>query len=99
MNKKISFLILIGALLLPVVASAQTIATLVDNVVVNVAWPIAIAAVVIFWLVTGILFLAAMGSPEKIGLARKALIAAVAGTIIIVLAASAIVIIKNTLGI
>jgi len=99
MNKKISFLILIGALLLPVVASAQTIATLVDNVVVNVAWPIAIAAVVIFWIVTGVLFLAAMGSPEKIGLARKALIAAVAGTIIIVLAASAITIIRNTMGI
>lgn len=98
MNKKISFLVLLGALLLPIVASAQTIATLVDNVLVNVAWPIAIAAIVIFWITTGILFLSAMGSPDKLGLARKALIASVAGTIIIILAASAVIIIRNSLG-
>ncbi|MFH1968075.1 MAG: hypothetical protein ABIJ84_01665 [bacterium] len=98
MNKKISFLVLIGSLLLPVVASAQTIATLVDNVVVNVAWPVAIATIVIFWITTGILFLSALGSPDKLSLARKALIASVAGTIVIILAASAVVIIRNSLG-
>ena len=99
MKKKISFWVLFGMLLLPLTAGAQTIAGMVDNIVVNVAWPVAIGAVIIFWLATGILFVSALGSPEKIGLAKKALIASVAGTIVIVLAASAIAIIRNTLGI
>lgn len=99
MRKKISFLILLGTLLLPAIAGAQTIGTLVDNVLTNVAWPVAVGAVVVFWIATGILFLSAMGAPEKLSLARKALIASVAGTIVIVLAASAMLIIRNSLGI
>lgn len=99
MNKKALLLILFAAVVFPAVASAQTIADMVNNIVTNVAWPVAIAAVVIFWLTTGVLFLAALGSPDKLGLAKKALIASIAGTIIIVLAASAITIIRNTLGI
>lgn len=99
MSKKISFLILLSLLLLPLTASAVTIADLVSNVVTNVAWPVAVGAVVVFWIATGILFLAGMGSPEKIKLARTALIASVAGTLVIILAASAGTIISNSLGI
>ena len=100
MNKKTLILILFSAFLFPVFANAQgvTIGGIAVSVVKNVAWPVGIAAVVIFWIATGILFLAGMGSPEKIKLARAALIASVAGTVVIIIAASACTIIANSLG-
>ncbi len=99
MNKKLLFLSLLGVLVFPGTVGAQIIGDMVWNVVNNVVWPVALGAVVVFWLTTGVLFLSALGAPEKLGLAKKALFASVAGTVIVVLAASAYAIIKNTLGI
>lgn len=99
MNKKILFLSLACSLFLPSLSSAQTIEGMVTSVVNNVVWPVAIAAVVIFWLATGILFLAAMGDPSKLNTAKMSLIASIIGTIVVVIAASAMAIIRNSLGI
>ncbi len=79
--------------------AAATVQGMVDNVINNVIWPVGLGAVVIFWIITGVLFLSAMGAPEKLGIAKKALFASVAGTIIVVLAATAITLIKGALGI
>ncbi|MCX6721057.1 MAG: hypothetical protein NT026_00415, partial [Candidatus Staskawiczbacteria bacterium] len=43
---------------------------------------------VIGWVIAGGLWLTAAGSPEKLGIAKKALTAAVIGTVLIVLASS-----------
>ncbi len=55
--------------------------------------------VIIGWIVAGILYLTAAGSPEKTGTAKKALIAAIIGTALIILAAGAEATIKALLGV
>ena len=93
-NKKILFLILPVIVLLPTLASAQTVQDLVDGAVQTMLY-IASGVVVILWLVTGLLFLTAQGAPEKLKSARTALFAAVAGTIIVIVASSAITFVKS----
>jgi len=97
-NKKILFLILSSVLVLPVVASAQSIGSMAQaiagQVVIVGTW-----IVVIMWVVTGILFLTAQGDPGKLNSAKTALFASIGGTILIILAQSAIIFVKNSFGI
>ncbi|SRR3989344_5451626 len=88
---------LLGILILPNVAFGQTIQILITNVVNNVVWPIAIGIVVVLWVITGVLFLTALGDPSKLTAAKHSLFASLAGTIIIVIANSVIAIICNAL--
>jgi phosphoglycerol transferase MdoB-like AlkP superfamily enzyme len=86
MNKKDLFLILLGAiLLLPTVVFGQTIGSMAVAVK-NQVLVVGAAVVIIFWVATGILFLTAQGEPAGITKAKTALFAAIAGTIIIILA-------------
>ncbi len=95
MNKKYIFVILLAVLVLPVLVSAQvTITGLVDGAV-NVSLYIASGVVVILWVVTGILFLTAQGDPGKVKTARTALLTAVAGTVIVLIAGGALNFVKN----
>ena len=55
------------------------------------------AIVIIGWIITGILYLTAAGSPEKIGTAKKALIACVIGTALIIISTTAFDFINGTL--
>lgn len=88
MNKKYLFsFLLLAVIFLPLVANAASpaldaLATSVKGAAISVG---AILAVIGF-VVAGILWLTSGGSPEKTGLARKALIAAIIGTIILVIA-------------
>ena len=102
MNKKILFLTFSTvAVASPLVAFGLTLnemVTKVSTVAVDAATPI----VVIGWVITGILYLTSAGSPEKTGIAKKALIACVIGTLIIALAIGsslAINLIKDAFGI
>jgi uncharacterized membrane protein (DUF485 family) len=100
-DKKILFLTLLGVLVLPSLVSAQsdlTIQTLLDNVVKTTMY-IASAVVVILWVITGILFLSAQGAPEKLNLAKNSLLAAVVGTILVIIAGSAIYIVGTAIGV
>jgi len=85
-NKKTLLLILLAVVLLPTAfASAQTLEEMagrVEAVAVGIATPI----VIIGWIIAGILYLTAAGAPEKLGIAKKATVAAVIGTVLIVLA-------------
>lgn len=47
---------------------------------------IAVSIVIIGWVIAGILYLTAAGKPEKLEIAKKALIACVIGTLLVVLA-------------
>lgn len=90
-------ILLVGALVLPSMVLAITVQTMAENIK-NVVWDVGVVIVVIFWILTGVLFLVALGSPEKVSTAKKALIAAIIGTIIVVLANSALSVVTNAIG-
>ncbi|MGD0576966.1 MAG: hypothetical protein ABSA74_02755 [Candidatus Staskawiczbacteria bacterium] len=85
MNKKKIFLILSGALLLPLLASAQTVQTMADSAA-TAALYVASGIIVILWVLTGVLFLMAQGEPATLNKAKLALLASVIGTIVIIIA-------------
>ena len=87
-NKKILFLILLGGVLLPAmfVFADDTKVFTMATALADTAMVIGAAVVVIGWVITGILYLTATGKPEKINVAKSALIACVVGTILIILA-------------
>ena len=64
----------------------------------NAIWMIGGSIVIIGWVIAGILYLTSAGSPEKTGVAKKALIAAVIGTILVAVSATAPSIVIDTLG-
>ena len=98
MSKKILFLILSAALALPLAVSAQTLVGMAESIAINVV-AVATWIVVIMWVVTGILFLTAQGDPGKLNAAKTSLFAAIGGAILVILANSAIPIVKNSFGI
>lgn len=99
MNKKILFFflfLLVGILPVVVLAEEGPIENIVSNVVRVVIF-VAGAIVIIIWIVTGVLFLASRGDPSKLTLAKSALFAAIAGTILVILAISAQAIISSVI--
>jgi hypothetical protein len=103
MIKKALSLILLGALVSPALALADcsggvTIGCMI-SAAVNTTWNIAAGITIILWVITGIMFLAAQGAPDKVNSAKKALFAALIGTVVIILAFSAIYIIGNAVGV
>lgn len=96
MNKKILGIILLATLIIvPAVAlgidSPEDIATNVADL----ATAIGVAIVVIGWIIAGILFLVAAGDPGKIKTAKTAMIAAIIGTILVVIAKAGYPVIKT----
>ena len=99
MRSKIIFFVILAITAFPYVCSAAglTIGDLLGAFVSNVVWPVAVGAAIIFWIWTGILFLMSEGAPDKLSTAKKALMWAIIGTIVIVVAYSAVTIIQNAL--
>ena len=90
MNKKISFLTILGILALPILAYAEPTVNGMVNGAVDTTLTIASGVVVILWVVTGFLFLTAQGDPAKLKAGRTALLSATAGTILVIAASTAI---------
>ncbi len=86
MNKKILFLILLAVLFLPLISYAVNAPDEMAEGVKDLVVTIGASIVVIGWVVAGILYLTAGGAPEKTGTAKKAMIAAVIGTVLVVVA-------------
>lgn len=100
-NKKLLFLqtlLLVSAvaLIFPYSAQAIIIVDLVTNVA-TVLRNVAIILIVIAFIIAGLLFLIAQGDPTKIGTAKKMVYAAIAGTIMVIIATVAIDIISNAI--
>ncbi len=97
-NKKILFLILLFCFFAfaPKVIFASEVEQFVWNVE-NAVNTIAGSIVVIGWFIAGILYLTAAGNPEKTGIAKKAMIAAIIGTVLVILATMAEAIIDGLL--
>ena len=89
-------IVLLSALILPSMTSAVTITGMVDNVALIIVHVGGIL-VIIFWIITGLLFLSAQGAPEKLSNAKRALYMAIAGTALVILAQVASTIIGNAL--
>lgn len=98
MKKKLLLLVLLSALILPnaVSAAMETIKFVVANIVSAVTI-VATALIIIFFIITGLLFLTAQGDPTKLSTAKKALYMAIAGTALVILAQVAGTIIGNAL--
>ena len=90
MNKKILSLILLGAIIiLPTIVLAEGSSTTLSQIAGQVRTTVTTVGgsiVFIGWVVTGIMYLTAAGAPEKLGTAKKALVACVIGTVLIILA-------------
>jgi len=82
----------------PTAGSSVTVGGIV-HAAEKTALLIASGVVVILWVVTGLLFLMAQGAPDKLNAAKKALFAAVAGTVLVIVAGSAIALISNAFNI
>ena len=88
MNKKTLFLaILFGSLALPVSYVFADVPLMIKNIE-NAFLTVGTSIVIIGWVIAGILYLTA-GGGERLGIAKKALFAAVIGTALIVLARGA----------
>lgn len=104
MNKKILGLIVVGVLLLPIfplIASGDTgntpnLCNMLSKFS-TLAGEVAGTLVVIGWVIVGILYLTASGAPDKIGTAKRALIAVVIGTIIVIIASAAYDVVNSAL--
>lgn len=77
----------------------NSIAVIMQNIINNIVWPIFAGAVVIMFLYAGFLFLSATGKPEKLTKAKVALLYAMIGVVVGILAFSAQNIIKGVLGV
>jgi hypothetical protein len=98
MNKKILFLILLAVILIfPNITLGAEVPELIAKVK-DALIIIGGSIVIIGWIIAGILYLTSAGSPEKTGTAKKALVAAVIGTVLLIIATSIEAAIKTLLG-
>ena len=100
-KKLLSLIFLVSVFVLPGITLAQVQANItITGIVANVArlvWVVATGIVIIFWIITGVLFLSSQGDPGKLTTAKHSLFAAIGGTILVVLAYSVGVIIENAI--
>lgn len=104
MSKRISFLILSISLILPSITLAQftqpimgvTLASLISTIL-TVFWIIATVFAVVCFVLSGIMFLTAMGDPAKIKIARNSVIFGAIGIVVAILAFSVVNIIDSIL--
>ncbi len=101
MRKKL-FLFLVslefGLMVLPAIALAQNPAMGIICRAGTVIGNAAVAIAVISWIFVGIMFLAAVGSPERFSAAKKALFWVIVGTIVLLLAGVSINLINSAFG-
>lgn len=74
-----------------------TIQSIIDGAVKTTIY-IAGGVVVILWIITGFLFLTAQGAPEKVSKAKTALLTAVAGTVLVIIAGGAVSLVSSAFG-
>ena len=97
MNKKALFLILLlGVLIFPFFAQADLLG-MVNTLVGNLT-PLAGGLATIAFIVSGIMFLSATGNPSRMTVAKGALVAAIIGIIIVLLASNACEFVKALFG-
>lgn len=104
--KKISFLVLLATLFLPIYVSAQLVSfgpnMTIERIILgilNKIWIIFGAFAVIMFIWAGITFLTSQGAPQKIEQARAAVLWGVVGVIVGIISYSIITIVGNIIGV
>ena len=77
---------LVSATILPIAALAVNTPTVMLDKTEDLVVSIGAAIVVIGWVVAGILYLMSRGDPSKLGTAKSALVAAIIGTVLVIIA-------------
>jgi len=104
MKKIVLSLIVLSVLAMPVLALAQVggqpppISTDLQGLgekIVNAVWIVFTVIVIIMFVIAGILFLTAAGSPEKVAQARQAFLWGVAGVVVGILAYTMITVVTS----
>ena len=72
---------------------------IIDNVVLFILWSIAVAFVIIMFVIAGFKYLTAQGDPSKISEANKAVIWGLAGALVILVAYSIVSLVRTQLGV
>ncbi|MFA6190394.1 MAG: hypothetical protein WC711_02675 [Candidatus Staskawiczbacteria bacterium] len=103
-NKKILFLIVLGALAMPLVSLGQISHGLepmtIEDFIYSLEWAIWVIfafIVLVCFVIAGIFFLTAMGDPAKLKIAKSALIWGIAGVVVGIVAYSILWIIGGVL--
>jgi len=97
-NKKLLFIFLLVIILTPLVASADSTLLGIVEGAKNSLMALGGGLATIAFIVAGIMFLTATGNPSRMEIAKKSLIAAVIGIMIIVLAGGAELFVKGFFG-
>jgi len=101
MNKKKLFLILLATILavpfITLAASAPDTFCGMIKKIRDLTYNVGGSMVIVGWVITGILYLTA-GGGSRLEVAKKALIACVIGTVLVIIATSATSIIKDAIG-
>ena len=85
----------------PLTAPSTTIYSLTVGVVTvlfNAFWIVAIAFVVVMFVLAGFKFFTAQGDPSKVHEATRAVVYGIVGTAVVILSFSMVVIVRRTLG-
>ncbi len=96
MSKKI-LLASFGFLALPSLIFAQDLGDMA-LAAARTALSVATGVVVVMWVVTGIMFLLAAGAPERLKSAKIGLLAAVIGTVVVIVANGAVGLVSGVFG-
>lgn len=97
-NKKILILVLLAiVIILPSVSCAQPTLQSMANSFADTLFAVGTSIVVIFWVVTGVLYMSSLGNPGRLKAANMSLFVSIVGTILIVLAKVAAIIVGNSL--
>lgn len=108
MNKKIIISAVLTALIIsptfilaftaPPTPGTTTLSNVIDGIL-DLLWTVAVVVVIVTFILTGILFLTARGEPDKIKQARDGVIWGTVGTVVILISASILLIVRGIIGI
>jgi len=108
MNKKVFLTAVLSLLTVPVLSFAQPgvfsgniydVVNLIISIFLNVLWTVAVAFVIVMFVIAGFRFFQAHGEPTKVAEARQFVVWGLAGTAVIVLAWSVLAVVRNQFGV
>lgn len=108
MNKKLYLISIVSLAMFPGMIFAQpgvfngdiySVIDLIISVFLNVLWTVAIAFVIVMFVIAGFKFFQAHGEPNKVSEAIRFVVWGLAGTVVIVLAWSVLQIVRNQFGV
>lgn len=108
MNKKLALTSIVSLVILPSIALAvpgifngnlMDVVNTIILIFLNILWSVAIAFVIVMFVIAGFRFFQSHGEAAKVAEARQFLVWGLAGTAVIVLAWSVMAVIRNQLGV